>query len=38
MACAANVTDTDETLGARVAAAPIWLPPGPVTNETPGYP
>ena len=38
MPCAASVTGTDETLGARVAAAPIWLPASPLTNETPGYP
>jgi len=24
------------SVGSRIAAEPIWLPPWPVTNETPG--
>jgi hypothetical protein len=38
VACAATVTATEGKLVCREAGAPIWLPLGPVTNETPGNP
>ena len=38
LACAATMTVTKGKLLCREAGAPIWLPLGPVTNETPGNP